>query len=299
MNRVLFSFFFFLFSFVLAAEGGKVGMTFLKIGVDARAAAMGNAYTALANDASASYWNPAGLAMADHHSILFMHNAWLLDINHEFVAAQLVRGTHNFALSVNMISVPNIEIRQGPSENPDGTSTATNLYLSGAYARKVAENWLVGIQLKFLSEKYYMIQAEGYAVDLGIIRQNIVPNLNVAATVQNIGKMNKLHSIATDLPVIARLGSAYTIPYKILDHNPIAAADVMVVYQDVTQVNIGSEVPLGSYLAIRLGYVIGSESYRFTTGAGILYDRYRFSYAFVPYKYDLGNTHRISLMILF
>jgi hypothetical protein len=274
-------------------------MAFLKIGVDARAAAMGNAYTALASDASAAYWNPAGLALADNHSILFMHNAWLLDINHEFVAAQLVRGNHNLAFSVNMIAVPDIEIRKGPSENPDGTSTATNLYLSGAYAREVAENWLVGVQLKFLSEKYYMIQAEGYAMDFGVIRQNLVPNLNVAATLQNIGKMNKLQNVATELPLIARLGVAYQIPYKVLDHNPIAALDVMTVYEDVTQVNIGSEIPLGSYLAVRLGYVIGSESYSFTTGAGISYDRYRFAYAFVPYKYDLGTTHRISLMILF
>jgi hypothetical protein len=274
-------------------------MAFLKIGVDARAAAMGNAYTALANDASASYWNPAGLAMAENHSILFMHNAWLLDINHEFVAAQLLHGKHNLAFSVNMIAVPDIEIRQGPSENPDGTSTATNLYLSGAYAREIRENWLVGVQLKFLSEKYYMIQAEGYALDLGIIRRHILPNLTVAATVQNIGKMSKLQNVSTELPLIARLGAAYIMPFTVLEQNPTAALDMMVVFQDVTQVNVGTEIPLGSYLALRLGYVIGSESYRFTTGAGISYDRYRFAYAFVPYQYDLGNTHRISLMILF
>jgi hypothetical protein len=299
MKQAIGTFFFFLFSLVVAAEGGKVGMAFLKIGVDARAAAMGDAYTALAGDASATYWNPAGLAQAEMHSVIFMHNAWLLDINHEFAAAHLIRGNHNLALSVNMIAVPDIEIRQGPSENPDGTSTATNIYLSGAYARKVAQNWLVGIQLKYLTEKYFMMQAQGFALDIGLLRPDILPNLTLGATIQNIGKMNKLREMATKLPVITRLGAAYRIPYTLLDLNPVVALDVVSVSQDVAQMHLGGEIPLGNYLDLRLGYVHGSESYSFTTGAGISLDRFRFDYAFVPYRYDLGNTHRVSLIITF
>jgi hypothetical protein len=299
MNRVSVTFFFFLWSFVLAAEGGKAGMAYLKIGVDARAAAMGNAYTAIASDASAAYWNPAGLARADAHSILFMHNAWLLDINHEFAAAQLLYGKHNLALSVNMIAVPDIEIRMGPSEYPDGTSTAANIYLAGAYARAITEKLFVGAQIKFLTEKYYMMQAQGFAFDMGIIYQNLLPDLTLGATVQNIGRMNKLREMATKLPVITRLGAAYAIPFQVLELKPVVALDVVHVYQDVTQVHLGSELPLGAHLDLRLGYVFGSESYHFTTGAGISMDRYRFDYAFVPYRYDLGNTHRISAMIHF
>lgn len=291
--------FIFLFSITLAAEGGKVGMAFLKIGIDARAAAMGDAYCALAEDASSAYWNPAGLALASDYSILFMHNAWLLDINHEFVSAQLVRGTHNLALSVNMIAVPEIEIREGPTEKPDGVSTATNLYISAAYARAVADDWYFGIQLKFLTEKYYLMQAEGFAVDLGITRKNLLPRLTLGATIQNLGKMNQLRQMATKLPVLVRLGAAYTLSYKVLDNQPVIAVDMMHVFDDVTQLHIGGELPLGQYLDYRVGYVIGSETYSFTTGAGLSINRYRFGYAFVPYKYELGTTHRISLMIKF
>ena len=233
------------------------------------------------------------------HSVLFMHNAWLLDINHEFAAAQLIHGKHNLALSVNMIAVPGIEIRQGPSENPDGTSTATNIYLAGAYARKVAENWMIGVQLKYLTEKYFMMQAQGIAVDIGILRPNILPNLTLGATIQNIGKMNRLREMATKLPVITRLGATYLIPYPLLALNPVLALDVVYVYQDVTQGHIGSEIPLGRYLDLRLGYVFGSESYSFTTGAGISFNRFDFAYAFVPYRFDLGNTHRISVIMTF
>jgi long-subunit fatty acid transport protein len=47
----------------VAAEdtAGTTGFTFLKVNYSARAAAMGNAYTGLANDAGAVFFNPAGL----------------------------------------------------------------------------------------------------------------------------------------------------------------------------------------------------------------------------------------------
>ena len=61
----------------LSQTGGSVGMSYLKIGVDARAAAMGEAYTSLAGDAAATYWNPAGLARATANSVVLMHNSWI------------------------------------------------------------------------------------------------------------------------------------------------------------------------------------------------------------------------------
>ena len=59
---------------IYAQTGADVGMSYLKIGVDARASAMGDAYTSLAEDAAATYWNPAGLANASSNSIILMHN---------------------------------------------------------------------------------------------------------------------------------------------------------------------------------------------------------------------------------
>ena len=105
----------------LAQTGGQTGMSYMKIGVDARAAAMGEAYTSLAQDAAATYWNPAGLALAKSNSVVLMHNSWIQGINHDFAAVQLFQGKHNVAISLNMMFVSGIELR-GPtaSEIPDG-----------------------------------------------------------------------------------------------------------------------------------------------------------------------------------
>ena len=62
-------------SLAFAQTGATVGLSYLKIGVDARAAAMGEAYTSVTKDASATFWNPAGLAGSDKNSIVLMHNS--------------------------------------------------------------------------------------------------------------------------------------------------------------------------------------------------------------------------------
>ncbi len=67
-----------------AADPGLTVLTFLKLGAGARPAALGDAYVAVVQDASASYWNPAGLLGIEHNDALGAHNEWIQDLRHEF-----------------------------------------------------------------------------------------------------------------------------------------------------------------------------------------------------------------------
>ena len=53
------------------------GAIFLLISPGARAGGMGEAQVAVANDAYASYWNPAGLAFQEGSELAVMHVNWL------------------------------------------------------------------------------------------------------------------------------------------------------------------------------------------------------------------------------
>lgn len=69
----------------------KVGTSaaqFLKIGVGARAAAMGGSFNALASDVTSIYWNPAGLARQQGSELFFSHTSWLAGISHEFFCSR-------------------------------------------------------------------------------------------------------------------------------------------------------------------------------------------------------------------
>lgn len=287
-------------STAFAETGAKIGLSYLKIGVDARAAAMGDAYTAIANDASATYWNPAGLAGSGKNSVILMHNSWLQDVNQEFAAIQFVNGTHNIAVSLNMISVTGIELRgETASEIPIGETHALNTYLGLAYATEIFGNWQIGLQAKYLYEKYYRYSADGFALDLGLKKENIIQDLSWGIVIQNLGKMSALIEEATRLPMSLRTGLGYLLPLQIMENRPLLAADITHVLDDVTIFNIGLETKLVKHIALRLGYVLGRESQSITGGFGLNYDVFHIAYAFVPYSYDLGNSHRFSLMVDF
>src|SRR5437762_4483401 len=67
-------------------RAGTSSGSFLKIGVGARAAALGEAFVAVANDPSAIYWNPAGLASMQRQEFQLSHLEWPADIRYEFLA---------------------------------------------------------------------------------------------------------------------------------------------------------------------------------------------------------------------
>jgi hypothetical protein len=288
------------FSTVYAQTNASVGMSFLKVAVDARAAAMGNAFTASTDDAAALYWNPAGLARADQKSIIIMHNAWLADIFHEFAAIQLLSGTHNIGVAINWMRVPGIELRgEQASEKPQGEATADFLSLGLAYATVFAEDWYLGMQLKYLYERYYLEDAAGFAVDFGVIRQLPINGLLWGLSIQNLGSMGQVRQRETKLPLLIRTGLNYQLPLLVFENQPILSADLIYVRDDITQFGIGSEMGIYTNLSARAGLLLGHESTDFTAGLGISYAVYDFAYAFVPFQNDLGDSHRFSLKILF
>ena len=68
------------------ADAGYSSANFLKIGMGARAAAMADSFTAVADDATAIYWNPAGLALVNGTSLSTTHGQWLQGVSNDFFA---------------------------------------------------------------------------------------------------------------------------------------------------------------------------------------------------------------------
>src|SRR5688500_3922781 len=65
---------------------GTSSGTFLKIGVGARATGLGESFVAVANDPSAIYWKPAGIASLQRQEVLLSHVEWPADIRYEHIA---------------------------------------------------------------------------------------------------------------------------------------------------------------------------------------------------------------------
>ena len=289
------------FSF-LAYSGdnpASTGLSFLKLGAGSRAVGMGEAYIAVASDASGTYWNPAGLANLSGTELMFTHNKWLQDITNEFAAFGFRSGKNAFGISFMSSTIGGIERRVKASAEPLDVLNVHDIMLGFSYARGLGENLSLGTTVKYLYQKIYIESASGVAVDLGMQYSTPLQGLKTGIVIQNFGFMSKLQEESTELPQTIRAGFAYQLPFQILSGEFLVAADWMKILESTSHLNLGFEYNFIKYFALRFGYQTGYDDKGIHGGFGVIFNRYRLDYAYVPFTSDLGNSHRISFGIGF
>ena len=276
-------------------NGGKTGLSFLKIAIDARAVGMGEAYTAVSSDASATYWNPAGLLNATGSNVIFHHNEWIEDIRGEFAAISFIGKSSAWAFHIRSFNLGEIQVREIPTTEPLGKTSAHYLSAGISYSRRLRTRLDVGITVKYLFEKIYVESASGYALDVGLLYRPNISHLRFAATVQNLGKMNRLKNEPSNLPELIRLGMFYEIPWSFEKFQTHIAFDLVKQQSENLKVHLGAEAILFKQLALRGGSMFGYETHDFSFGIGILRSSIRFDYAITPFSQNLGVAHRFSV----
>jgi hypothetical protein len=271
----------------------NTGMSFLKLGVTSRAVALGEAVVSFTDDASATHYNPANLFLGSNVNVMFMHNEQVLGIRTEFLAGKVKYNKFAFGFHMNSTSISDIEVREIPGP-PQDVFTAQNFdfALSGAY--KINDNIQFGVTTKFLYEKIYINNASGYAFDFGGLyhKDKFAAGISFA----NYGSMGALVNEKIKLPASVRLGASYLFDIPKLNGGLRAAIDGFKVNDGGKfHINGGAEFVFRDLLSIRAGYQTGYDDRSFTTGIGIKYKAFNLDYAFVPYKYSLGNSHTFTL----
>jgi hypothetical protein len=279
-------------------EAGTAGLAFLKMGVGARAVGMGEAFVAAYDDATALYWNPAGICELRGGQLALMHNEWFQDIRFEYLGAVLGRGLHAYGLSLSFNTVGEIERRVRASELPLDTFSSRDVALAFSYARKMNPRWNVGLSLKVLYEKIYLDDAWGWATDVGFLYHPPMEGLTAGGSILTLGPKMKLRSEKFNLPTIYKLGFRYSPTLFHFQGGDLALAmDLSKPMDNQLRVHWGGELLLMDHIALRSGYQMGYDEKGFSAGLGVHQGRFRIDYAFVPYSSDLGTTHRISLGI--
>jgi len=167
---------------------GTVGMQFLKLGVDARAIGMGEAYTAVSDDISSVYWNPAGLAPAFQNQVFVSHTNWVADIMHEFVAATYTNGVSTFAAYGSVLHMDKLDVTEEEVFGPTGeTFTNSNIALGLSYGQQFTDKFSAGIGVKYLRENLYVYDVNSYAMDLGSMYNTGWKNIKIGMALKNFG----------------------------------------------------------------------------------------------------------------
>ena len=282
-------------------NAGTRGAQLLKIGVGAKAVAMGESYVAAADDVYAAYWNPAGLIHVETNQFGFMHNEWFEDIRYEFLGyVQPVGALGTLAGSVSYVSMGELERTDDNGERIDAPFHPYNILMSLSLGRQLGSNVSVGVNAKFLREKIDEEKAQAFAVDLGVLY--LVPDsgLILGMNVQHLGTRMKFIDEEFSLPVNVKTGAAY----RLIDGALTLAADVNRPVDGYMNMGLGAEYKIMGIMNLRAGYryIAGGNplgtAAGLRSGIGVEIRDYKIDYAFVPYG-ELGQAHRVSLVASF
>jgi len=273
----------------------------LKAGVGARPLGMGSAFTAVADNADAPYWNPAGLGMVSSNEITAMQTKLSTDADHYYIS--YVRPAFGGTLGISWIQVGLGNISQTSDEVDPKTNEVINLsvfsYFSNAYlvsyGRELNDRISVGLTAKYLTSDMFQIeggQASGYSMTPGILLRLVNRNsrqLTVGAKIDELINQQSWGTGTTEnVPPKLRIGLAYSSP------NPgLFALDISQTMKSgyAAEASAGYEWSKDG-LSLRLGYSDGG----LTTGAGFVSGHTRIDYAYVTQReLSKDNVHRISL----
>ena len=280
-------------------DAGTASAQILKLGAGARAAAMGDAFTAVADDAAAVYWNPGGLTGIKKDSVSFMHAILIEDISYDWLAYVQPLGAGTFGAGIQRLSYGKI------METDETGFEAANFSpseLVGTLSYGIGSgSFGLGASLKYISGKIKK-SASAVAADIGG-KYGVSPDdsFSLGFALRNIGGKLKYVSDSDPLPLDLRIGAAYRS-----ESNWLFAVDADMPSDNALSFGLGGEYGMklddGLKVSLRAGYNSRTKDLGglsgISLGAGGNYEGVRLDYAFVPFG-DLGSTHKISLSIDF
>ncbi len=281
-----------------AGDPGTSGFLFLRLGNGARASGMGEAFTAVADDATSMYWNPAGLASIDGVELNLSHSEWFVDIRFEQISVvnEMLGGA--VGLSFTGLFYGDID-RYGayPSRVPDGTFSPYDFAFSAGYGTDILPNLAVGAAAKLIYQKIDFESATSWAADIGVSHKSMIEGLTIAASMLNLGPQAKFVEEKFYPPLQLRAGASYLYEAPWVHGNIVVATDVVFPNDGDAKLHMGAEYNYERYVSVRAGYKSNYYVQGMTFGIGVKYKNLRFDYAFLPIEFELGDSHRLSFTI--
>ena len=312
----------------------KVGITaapFLTIGVGAKATGMGGAYVATANEASALFWNPGGIARINRPEGIFSHINWIANLGFDFIGFVMPAGRiGTFGASITSLSMDDMLVRT--EERPQGTGeyfSSSDLALALTYAVNLTDRFSIGFTGKYIRQQIWKETAQGFAIDLGTLFTTGFYGMRIGAVLSNFGTEMRMtgedlvsyHDIdpqhlgnndeifaelKTDswpLPLTFQVGLAMEIFQNDM-YRLTLAADAVQPTDNTESINFGMEYAMKEWFFLRGGYrnlFIKDGEEGITFGAGVNFNfvyrlPIRFDYAYANFG-RLQDVHCFTVAI--
>ena len=251
---------------------GKSGFGFLKISPSARAAGMGDAFTAIADDVTTIFYNPAGLTNLNGSVFNFNHTDWI--VNSSIISGAIATPLgRNGALGLSIVKFDTEDFEETTVADPEGTGRMINagdLALAIAYAIQLTDNLSFGFKGQYLEENIDADKATAVTADFSTYYKTGFRDLTLAMIMKNFGPEAKFLSDKFKLPLYFNINTAMSLigskgsPFQWLVSVESAFATD---YRD--RYHLGTEMWIANMIAIRGGYKFYYDTEDWTLGAGL------------------------------
>ncbi|MDX2283089.1 MAG: PorV/PorQ family protein [Bacteroidia bacterium] len=297
-------------------RAGISALTFLKIEVSPRAAALGGAGLCLPADAFAPFVNPAALGRLPAFALGASHTFWAADVQYTGLSIAQPTKAGTFALSLSGLNSGPMPVRT--TFQPNGTGELFYAYYLTAglsYGKQLTEQFSWGATARYVREQLAQFQANTVVADLAFLYQTDFRGLRFGVMIQNFGPNSVLRgSVAADTafnsrplrldaypaPTVFKLALALT-PWESADGNQSLTAMLQLNHPNDNAENllIAAEYQYRELLFLRAGYKFNVKDQPYpTAGLGLRMRMGRhplvMDYAFDPLLF-LGNVHRVGL----
>lgn len=286
----------------------------LTMGAGARPLAMGGAFVGAANDATAAYWNPAGLATIDDIEITTMHATQSDLQSYDFANIAFKTDFGSYAFSFLQLGVDGIDVTGStPTILSTTTDTERAEYLSGGW--KIGSQIAIGASLKVLQVNAYTASAFGFGSDFGILYKPF-KELGIGLVGRDItgGSYISWAGTPTDptqvLQPSVTLGVAYTkefgkraeagnAPVPVSTLSVHVDADTLYAGEALNNYHFGVEYWYRQFVALRggietKGFQFDNDDFTPSAGVGIWAYLFEVDYAYV--SNSIGGMNYISLI---
>lgn len=304
-------------------KAGRTALQFLKIGVGARQAGLGEAVIANMNDVNSTFWNPAAITGMKNFEAGFTFTNWIADLNIMSGAVGVNLGEYG-AVGFNYISLDYGEIPEAYVTSPTGsvdtrigtTFGGGDLAVGFTYAKKFTDKLSIGMQVKYLREELYKYSTSLWAFDVGSYYETGWKGIRIAMSAQNFSSQARWLNTkeeeqqSYEIPIIYRIGFSIDLlggqdlflGGNAEQHKVTVNVDAIHSNDYAERLNMGMEYTAYDLITLRTGYRVNYDEGNFSIGFGAKYKQgvidLKFDYAYVLYDF-LESPHRFSVIMAF
>lgn len=283
------------------SELGTSGAQFLKIGVGARPAGMGESFVSVADDVNAVYYNPAGLGRLKKAELTAMHTQWFEGLNFDYGALALPSRLGTWGLSATTLKADDLE-KRGNSETLAGSFDTVDAAYTLSLANKLGSSFYWGVTGRILVLKIDNTSAQTAGGDIGLLYEFSRRSLQFGVALKNMGSDIKFNEESDPQPFVVDSG----ISAKFIGDRLLVALNAKKPRDNDVLIGAGTEwnqkLPHSLRCALRGGYNASytdpGDASGFSFGVGAGFKQLDIDFSWLPLG-DLGNTFRYSARLQF